>query len=59
LIIGGATAPYFAIQMDAVQFEFPVLATEDVISMSVNFVAQEPTATRGDGGEVTLFAAKS
>ena len=32
--------------------------SDDVISMSVNFVAQEPTATKGDGGEVTVFAAK-
>lgn len=59
LIIGGTTAPYVAFQMDAVQFEFPTLATEDVISMSVNFVAQEPTASRGDGGEITIFAKKS
>ena len=59
LIIGGTTAPYVAFQMDAVQFDFPALATEDVISMSVNFVAQETTANRGDGGEVTLFAQKA
>jgi hypothetical protein len=59
LIIGGATAPYVAFQLDACQFEFPVLAVEDVISLSVNFVAQEPTATKGDGGEVKIFAAKS
>ena len=59
LIIGGTTAPYVAFQMDAVQFDFPALATEDVISMSVNFVAQETTANRGDGGEVTIFAQKA
>ena len=58
LIIGGATAPYVAFQLDACQFEFPQLATEDIISMSVNFVGQEPTASKGDGGEVTIFAAK-
>ena len=58
LIIGGATAPYVAFQLDAVQFAFPQLAVEDVISMSVNFVAQEPAASKGDGGEVTIFAAK-
>lgn len=58
LIIGGATAPYVAFQLDAVQFEFPQLAVEDIISMSVNFVGQEPTATRGDGGEVTIVAKK-
>jgi len=59
LIIGGTTAPYVAFQLDAVQFEFPQIATDDVISMSVNFVGQEPTASRGDGGEVTVFAKKS
>jgi len=26
--------------------------------MTVNFVAQETTANKGDGGEVTIFAAK-
>jgi len=59
LIVGGATAPYMAFQLDAVQFEFPSIATEDVISMTVNFVAQETTANKGDGGEVTIFAKKS
>ena len=59
LIIGGATAPYVAFQLDACQFEFPQLATEDVISMSVNFVGQETTANKGDGGEVTIFAKKA
>lgn len=59
LIIGGTTAPYVAFQLDACQFEFPQIATDDVISMTVNFVGQEPTATRGDGGEVTIFAKKS
>ena len=59
LIIGGTTAPYVAFQLDACQFEFPQIATDDVISMSVNFVAQETTANKGDGGEVTVFAAKT
>lgn len=59
LIIGGSTAPYVAFQLDAVQFEFPQLATEDVISMSVNFVAQETTANKGNGGEMKVFAKKS
>lgn len=59
LIIGGATAPYVAFDLPAAQFEFPQLAVEDVISMSVNFVGQEPTATKGGGGEVTIFAAKT
>ena len=59
LIIGGTTAPYVAFQLDAVQFEFPQIATEDVISMSVNFVAQETTANKGSGGEMTMFAKKT
>ena len=59
LIIGGTTAPYVAFQLDAVQFEFPQIATEDVISMSVNFVAQETTANKGNGGEMKVFAKKS
>ena len=59
IIVGGSSAPYVAFQLDAVQFEFPSLAVEDVISMSVNFVAQETTANKGEGGEVTIFAAKS
>ncbi len=58
LIIGGATAPYVAFQLDACQFEFPTIGVEDVISLTVNFVAQETTANKGDGGEVTIFAAK-
>lgn len=59
LIIGGATAPYVAFQLDAVQFEFPTIGVEDVISMTVNFVGQETTANKGAGGEVTIVAAKS
>ena len=59
LIIGGTTAPYVAFQLDACQFEFPQIATDDVISMFVNFVGQEPTATKGSGGEMTMFAKKS
>jgi hypothetical protein len=59
LIVGGATAPYVAFQLDACQFEFPAIAVEDVISMTVNFVGQETSANKGTGGEVTVFAAKS
>jgi len=61
LIIGGSTSgnPYVAFFMPACQFDFPAIATEDVISMSVNFVGQEPTATKGTGGEVQIFAKKS
>jgi hypothetical protein len=59
LVIGGTTAPYVAFQLDAVQFEFPTIGVEDVISMTVNFVGQETTANKGAGGEVTIVAAKS
>ena len=61
LIVGGTTSgdPYVAFQLDACQFEFPSVATEDVVSMSVNFVGQETTANKGGGGEVTIFASKS
>ena len=58
LIIGGATAPYVSFYMPAVQFDFPQMATEDVIAMSVNFVAQETAADKGNGGEVTIRAKK-
>ena len=58
LIVGGVTAPYVAFSMPAVQFEFPQIAVEDVLAVSVNFMAQEPTATRGQGGEVTILADK-
>ena len=58
LIIGGSTSPYVAFSLPAVQFEFPQLSVDDVISMSVNFVAQEPAATKGAGGEVTIYAQK-
>ena len=59
VIIGGATAPYVAFQMDAAQFSFPAVQTEDVISMSVDFMAQETTANKGNGGEVTIVAIKA
>ncbi len=58
LVIGGTTGPYISFFLPAVQFDFPQLATDDVIAMTVNFVGQEPTATRGDGGEVAITAVK-
>ena len=56
LKIGGATAPFFAINMPRVQFELPVHAIEDVIGVSVNFLAQE--TTKGTGDEMTLIVEK-
>jgi hypothetical protein len=58
LVIGGTTAPYVAFFMPAVQFEFPQVAVEDVLSVSVNFMAQEPTATKGQGGELSIIVDK-
>jgi hypothetical protein len=55
LKIGGTTAPFVAIQMPAVQFNFPTHSVEDIIGISVEFLAQEPTATRGSGSELKMF----
>ena len=55
LIIGGATAPYFAIDMQAVQFGFPTHAIEDVVGITAEFLAQETTAEKGLGASVTIF----
>jgi hypothetical protein len=56
LRIGGSTAPYFAIKMPAVQFELPTHAIEDIIGISVNFLAQE--TSKGTGDEITLIVNK-
>lgn len=58
LLVGGPAGPNVVFSMPAVQFEFPQLSVDDVIGMTVNFMAQEPTSGKGDGGEVTIFAAK-
>ena len=58
LLIGGSTGPAIAFVMPAVQFEFPQLAVDDVIGMTVNFTAQEPTTSKGGGGEVSIIAQK-
>jgi hypothetical protein len=57
LRIGGSTAPYFAINMPAVSFELPTHTVEDIIGISVNFLAQE--TLKGTGDEITLIIAKS
>lgn len=54
LKIGGATAPFVAAYMPATQFNFPTHTVEDIIGISVEFLAQEPTASRGTGSELTL-----
>lgn len=55
LQIGGTSSPFVAIQMPAVQFNLPTHAIEDVIGISVEFLAQEPTASRGTGSEMTMI----
>ena len=59
LRIGGATAPYVAVWMPATQFNFPTHAVEDIIGISVEFLAQEPTATKGTGSEITMFVSST
>lgn len=54
LKIGGATAPYFAIDMQATQFSFPTHSIEDVVGISAEFLAQETTAQKGTGANVTF-----
>lgn len=55
LKIGGAVAPFVAFNMPAVQYNFPTHSTEDILSISVEFLAQEPTASRGTGSELTMI----
>lgn len=54
LKIGGATSPYIALYLPAVQFNFPTHSLEDIISLSVEFLAQEPTASKGTGSELVV-----
>ena len=54
LKIGGATAPYFAIDMKACQFSFPTHTVEDVVGITAEFLAQETTAQKGAGANVTF-----
>ena len=57
LKIGGATAPFMAIDMPAVQFDLPTHSIDDVVGISVNFLAQE--STNGAGDEITLIVNKT
>ncbi len=59
LRIGGTTAPFVAIDMPAVQFNFPTHSVEDIIGISVEFLAQEPTATKGTGSEMTMVVSST
>lgn len=55
LQIGGTTAPYVAFSLPAVQYNFPTHSVEDIIAISVDFLAQEPSATKGSGSELIMF----
>jgi len=57
LRIGGSTAPYVALNMPAVQFDIPSHTVDDIIGVSVNFLAQE--TSKGTGDELTIIVAKS
>lgn len=54
--IGGNTAPYVAFYMPACQFQIPVLDIQDIISINLDFKAQEPVDTEGTGDELVIFA---
>lgn len=56
--IGGNAAPYVAFYMPAVQFQIPVHNIQDIISVNMDFKAQEPLGNEGFGGELVLFAKK-
>lgn len=52
--VGGYSGSRIDLIMPAVQFDFPQIAVEDVISMSFNYIAEEANTRLGDGGEVML-----
>lgn len=56
IYIGGRTAPYVSAYMPAVHFTYPVLSTEDILSLSTNFTAQESYVRSCD--ELTLIATR-
>lgn len=53
LQIGGTTAPFVAINMPSIQFDFPSHSIDDVVGITVDFLAQETDPTCGD--EFTFF----
>lgn len=56
--IGGNSAPYVAFYMPAVQFQIPTHDIQDLISINMDFKAQEPTSREGMGGELIIYAKK-
>lgn len=56
--IGGNSSPYVAFYMPAVQFQIPTHNITDIISVDMQFKAQESLAREGTGGELVIFAKK-
>lgn len=59
--IGGNSAPYVAFYMPAVQFQIPTHDIQDLISINMEFKAQESVTNpvrEGTGGELIIFAKK-
>lgn len=56
IYIGGRTAPYMSAFMPAVHFTYPVISSEDILSLSTNFTAQETSPRASD--ELTLVATR-
>ena len=54
ICIGGNSVPNMSFYMPAVQFQIPTHNIQDIISINMEFKAQEPLATEGDGGELLL-----
>lgn len=57
--VGGTTAPSVFFDMLATQFSLPVHNIEDIISVNIDYQAQEPASSCGAGGEVIMNVTKS
>jgi hypothetical protein len=58
LRIGGNSSPYVAFYMPAVQFQIPTHNITDIVSIDMQFKAQESLTREGTGGELIVFAKK-
>lgn len=54
IYIGGRTGPYVVAHMPSVQFTYPVISTEDVLSLGADYRAQESALRASD--ELTITA---
>lgn len=57
IYIGGRSGPYVEAYMPAVNYSYPTISTEDVMSMSVDFRAQQSAPSAND--ELNLIAIRS